>query len=37
VLEVGAWFGSFALALRRLGYDVAACDRYSSYGSAFDR
>jgi SAM-dependent methyltransferase len=36
VLEVGAWFGSFALALRRLGYDVVACDRYSSYGNAFD-
>ena len=37
VLEVGAWFGSFALTLRRLGYDVVACDRYSSYGDAFDR
>jgi 2-polyprenyl-3-methyl-5-hydroxy-6-metoxy-1,4-benzoquinol methylase len=37
VLEVGAWFGSFALALRRLGYDVVACDRYSSYADAFDR
>jgi 2-polyprenyl-3-methyl-5-hydroxy-6-metoxy-1,4-benzoquinol methylase len=36
VLEVGGWFGSFALALRRLGYDVVACDRYSSYGDAFD-
>jgi SAM-dependent methyltransferase len=36
VLEVGAWFGSFALALRRLGYEVVACDRYSSYGRAFD-
>jgi 2-polyprenyl-3-methyl-5-hydroxy-6-metoxy-1,4-benzoquinol methylase len=36
VLEVGAWFGSFALALCRLGYDVVACDRYSSYGDAFD-
>ena len=36
VLEVGAWFGSFALALRRLGYDVVACDRYSSYGDAFE-
>jgi SAM-dependent methyltransferase len=36
VLEVGAWFGSFALALRRLGYNVVACDRYSSYGDAFD-
>jgi hypothetical protein len=30
VLEVGAWFGSFSLALRRLGYEVVACDRYSS-------
>jgi SAM-dependent methyltransferase len=37
VLEVGSWFGSFSLALRRLGYDVVACDRYSSYGRAFDR
>jgi 2-polyprenyl-3-methyl-5-hydroxy-6-metoxy-1,4-benzoquinol methylase len=36
VLEVGSWLGSFSLALRRLGYDVVACDRYSSYGSAFD-
>jgi SAM-dependent methyltransferase len=36
LLEVGAWFGSFALALQRLGYDVIACDRYSSYGTAFD-
>jgi 2-polyprenyl-3-methyl-5-hydroxy-6-metoxy-1,4-benzoquinol methylase len=36
VLEVGAWFGSFALALRRLGYGVVACDRYASYGNAFN-
>jgi len=36
VLEVGSWFGSFALVLRRLGYEVVACDRYSSYGHAFD-
>jgi SAM-dependent methyltransferase len=36
LLEVGAWFGSFALALQRLGYDVVACDRYASYGTAFD-
>jgi 2-polyprenyl-3-methyl-5-hydroxy-6-metoxy-1,4-benzoquinol methylase len=36
VLEVGAWLGSFSLALGRLGYDVVACDRYSSYGDAFD-
>jgi SAM-dependent methyltransferase len=35
VLEVGAWFGSFALSLGRLGYDVVACDRYESYGGAF--
>ncbi|MDQ3378753.1 MAG: class I SAM-dependent methyltransferase [Actinomycetota bacterium] len=36
VLEVGAWFGSFALPLRRLGYEVVACDRYTSYGDAFE-
>jgi 2-polyprenyl-3-methyl-5-hydroxy-6-metoxy-1,4-benzoquinol methylase len=36
VLEIGAWFGSFSLPLRRLGYDVVACDRYSSYGDTFD-
>jgi hypothetical protein len=36
VLEVGSWFGSFALAVRRLGYGGVACDRYSSYGAAFD-
>jgi SAM-dependent methyltransferase len=36
VLEVGAWLGSFSLALSRLGFDVVACDRYSSYGNAFD-
>ncbi len=35
VLEVGAWFGSFALSLSRLGYQVVACDRYESYGGAF--
>jgi SAM-dependent methyltransferase len=37
VLELGSWFGSFALALRRLGYEVVACDRYRSYGPSFDR
>jgi SAM-dependent methyltransferase len=36
VLEVGAWMGSFALSLRRLGYEVVAADRYESYGGAFD-
>ena len=35
VLEVGAWFGSFALSLSRLGYEVVACDRYESYSGAF--
>jgi SAM-dependent methyltransferase len=37
VLEIGSWLGNFALALRRLGYDIVACDRYSSYGEAFHR
>jgi 2-polyprenyl-3-methyl-5-hydroxy-6-metoxy-1,4-benzoquinol methylase len=36
VLEVGSWLGSFSLALGRLGYEVVACDRYSSYGHAFE-
>ena len=36
VVEVGAWFGSFALPLARLGYEVTAVDRYDSYGRAFD-
>jgi 2-polyprenyl-3-methyl-5-hydroxy-6-metoxy-1,4-benzoquinol methylase len=36
ILEVGAWFGSFALPLARLGYDVTAIDRYGSYGRAFE-
>jgi len=35
LLELGSWFGSFALALRRLGYEVTACDRYASYDDAF--
>jgi len=35
ILEVGSWFGSFALALQRLGYDVVACDRYATYGATF--
>ena len=29
------WFDSFALALRRFGYEVMACDSYESYGEAF--
>ena len=28
VLEIGSLYGSFALSLRRLGYDVTAVDRY---------
>jgi 2-polyprenyl-3-methyl-5-hydroxy-6-metoxy-1,4-benzoquinol methylase len=34
VLEVGSFFGSFALPLQRLGYQVTAVDRYASYGEA---
>lgn len=34
-IEVGSYFGSFALALRRLGWQVTAVDRYDSYGPAF--
>jgi len=36
VLEVGALFGQFATALRRLGYDVTVVDRYRSQNGAFD-
>jgi len=36
VLEVGALFGQFAAALRRLGYDVTVVDRYKSQNGAFD-
>jgi SAM-dependent methyltransferase len=36
VLEWGSWFGSFALPLQRLGYDVTAGDCYASWGAAFD-
>ncbi len=35
ILEIGSYFGSFALAFKRLGYEVTAVDRYDSYGSAF--
>jgi 2-polyprenyl-3-methyl-5-hydroxy-6-metoxy-1,4-benzoquinol methylase len=35
ILEIGSYFGSFSLALQRLGYDVTAVDRYDSYGQAF--
>jgi 2-polyprenyl-3-methyl-5-hydroxy-6-metoxy-1,4-benzoquinol methylase len=33
VLELGSLFGSFALPLRRLGYEVTAVDRYETYGA----
>jgi len=36
LLEVGSYFGSFALALQRLGYQVTAVDRYSNYGEALE-
>jgi 2-polyprenyl-3-methyl-5-hydroxy-6-metoxy-1,4-benzoquinol methylase len=35
VLEIGSYFGSFSLALQRLGYQVTAVDRYGSYGEGF--
>jgi 2-polyprenyl-3-methyl-5-hydroxy-6-metoxy-1,4-benzoquinol methylase len=35
VVEVGSYFGSFSLALQRLGYQVTAVDRYRSYGQGF--
>lgn len=37
ILEVGSYFGSFALPLQRLGYEVTAIDRYKSFGGALDR
>jgi 2-polyprenyl-3-methyl-5-hydroxy-6-metoxy-1,4-benzoquinol methylase len=36
LLELGSYFGSFALAFQRLGYEVTAVDRYRGYGRAFD-
>jgi 2-polyprenyl-3-methyl-5-hydroxy-6-metoxy-1,4-benzoquinol methylase len=36
VLEVGSLFGQFAIALRRLGFDVTVVDRYGAYDGAFD-
>lgn len=36
VLEVGAYFGSFAYPLQRLGYSVTVVDRYLDHKPAFD-
>jgi 2-polyprenyl-3-methyl-5-hydroxy-6-metoxy-1,4-benzoquinol methylase len=36
ILEIGALFGSFAVALARLGYRVTAVDRYETFGGALD-
>jgi len=36
ILEVGALFGQFATALKRLGYDVTIVDRYRSQNGALD-
>jgi SAM-dependent methyltransferase len=36
VLDIGAYFGNFALVLARLGYDVTALDNYAAYAPAFD-
>lgn len=35
VLDYGAYFGNFSLALARAGYAVGACDGYGAYGEAF--
>jgi SAM-dependent methyltransferase len=34
VLEIGSLFGTFAVPLRRLGYDVTAVDRYDHFRNA---
>lgn len=36
VLDFGAYFGNFALFLRRLGYAAEAADNYAFYNGAFD-
>lgn len=36
LLEVGAYFGSFALPLQRLGYRVMVIDRYTDYAEALE-
>ena len=35
ILEVGSLYGTFSLALQRLGFQVTAIDRYDSYGPGF--
>ncbi len=37
VLDMGSYFGNFALVLARLGYEVTALDSYAAYAPAFDR
>jgi len=37
VLDVGGFLGSFPLALKRLGYDVAIAERYGYYGNAMEQ
>ena len=36
ILDVGAYLGSFALPLARLGFKVTAVDQYDQYGTSFD-
>ena len=36
ILDVGAYLGSFALPLARLGFKVTAADQYDHYGTSFD-
>jgi SAM-dependent methyltransferase len=37
VLDYGSYFGNFALAFRRAGFDVDAVDSYCAYDGVFDR
>jgi 2-polyprenyl-3-methyl-5-hydroxy-6-metoxy-1,4-benzoquinol methylase len=36
ILEIGSYFGQFALTLQRLGYRVTAVDRYRAFNGALD-
>lgn len=35
ILDIGSFFGNFALCFKRLGYDVTADEVYSYYGNTF--
>lgn len=36
ILDLGSYLGTFALPLRRLGYEVTAIDRYTAFNSGID-